>query len=118
MKLNHLNLVVTNIAETVSFFENYFNFKCTQIKGDNIIALLTGTDNFSLVLMTDKEGNSNYPKDFHIGFMLDTADEVNETYKKLKAGNVKVESEPRKIRDSFGFYFHFDNLFIEVGHYN
>ncbi len=64
--------------------------------------------------MTDKDGNSGYPKDFHIGFMLDTKAQVEETYKRLKDGNIAIESGPRKIRDSFDFYFHFDNIFIEV----
>ncbi len=115
MKLNHLNLIVTNVADAIIFFETYFGFKCTLVKGDNIIAILKDPENFTLVLMTDKAGNLSYPKDFHIGFMLETANQVHETYKKLKDGNINVESEPRKIRDSFGFYFYFENIFIEVG---
>lgn len=87
------------------------------VKGDNIIAILKGSDNFTLVLMTDKDRNTNYPKNFHIGFMLDTAEQVEEVYKKLKGGNINIENQPGKIRDSFGFYFHFDNVFIEVAQY-
>lgn len=55
-----------------------------MVKDDNVIAILKGTDNFTLVLMNDKEGNSSYPKDFHIGFMLDIREKVEETYTKLK----------------------------------
>ncbi|MDB5013059.1 MAG: glyoxalase/bleomycin resistance/extradiol dioxygenase family protein [Daejeonella sp.] len=117
MKLNHINLVVSNIAEAIHFFETYFNFKCTDIKGDNVIAILKGTDDFTLVIMTTKDGNIIYPDAFHIGFMLDNTNAVTETYEKLKSGGVIVEHEPRKIRDSFGFYFTFDNLMVEVGHY-
>ena len=117
MKLNHINLVVSNVAEAIIFFETYFNFKCTDIKGDNIVAILKGADDFTLVIMTNKDGKTIYPDAFHIGFMLDNTNAVTETYEKLKNGGVDVGQEPRKIRDSFGFYFTFENIMIEVGHY-
>ncbi|MGZ6539945.1 MAG: VOC family protein [Bacteroidia bacterium] len=117
MKLNHINLVVSNVADAINLFETYFNFKCTDIKGDNIVAVLNGADDFTLVIMTNKEGKTIYPDAFHIGIMLDNTNAVTETYEKLKSGGVAVGQEPRKIRDSFGFYFTFDNMMIEVGHY-
>jgi len=117
MKLNHINLVVSNVADVIKLFETYFSFKCTDIKGDNIVAILKGADDFTLVIMTDKNGQTTYPKAFHIGFMLDSEDEITKTYIALKNGGIGVGQEPRKIRDSFGFYFNFDNIMIEVGHY-
>ena len=117
MKLNHINLVVSNVAKAITFFETYFNFKCTDIKGDNIVAILKGAADFTLVIMTSKEGKAIYPDAFHIGFMLDNTDAVTETYEKLKNGGIAVGQDPRKIRDSFGFYFNFDDIMIEVGHY-
>ena len=117
MKLNHINLVVSNVADAINMFVTYFNFKCTDIKGDNIVAVLKGADDFTLVMMTNKDGQANYPGAFHIGFMLADTNAVTETYEKLKHDGVEVGQEPRKIRDSFGFYFSFDNVMIEVGHY-
>jgi len=117
MKLNHINLVVSNVAEATLFFETYFDFKCTDIKGDNIVAILKGPDDFTLVIMKNKEGVPVYPDAFHIGFMLDSVDKVNEIFQKLKAVGIVGGQEPKKIRDSFGFYFNFENLMIEVGHY-
>lgn len=117
MKLNHINLVVSNVAEAIQLFETYFNFKCTDIKGDNIVAILKGDDDFTLVIMTDKNGQITYPNAFHIGFMLDSETEVIKIYNTLKNGGIAVEQEPRKIRDSYGFYFNFDTVMIEVGHY-
>ena len=117
MKLNHINLVVSNVADAINMFVTYFNFKCTDIKGDNIVAVLKGADDFTLVMMTNKDGQVNYPGAFHIGFMLADTNAVTETYEKLKHDGVEVGQEPRKIRDSFGFYFSFDNVMIEVGHY-
>lgn len=46
MKLNHINLPVNDVSTAVSFFEQYFGFTCTEIKGDHIIAVLKGADDF------------------------------------------------------------------------
>jgi small nuclear ribonucleoprotein (snRNP)-like protein len=54
MKLNHINLVVSNVEEVASLFETYFNFRRTTIKGNNIIARLKGVDDFTLVIMVTK----------------------------------------------------------------
>ena len=117
MKLNHLNLVVSNVAASIALFETYFGFRCTEIKGDNVIAVLKGTDDFTLVLMMNKEGSVLYPKAFHLGFMLAEAPSVTEIYEQLRSGGIAVGEPPKTIRDSFGFYFTFDMLMIEVGHY-
>ncbi len=119
MKLNHLNLIVTNVEEAIAFFEKHFGFTCVAIKGDNVIAVLKAVDDFTLVLMaanTKHEIAETYPQAFHIGFMMANETQVNETYLKLKNSGIAIESEPKKIRDGFGFYFHFDNIMIEVAH--
>ena len=115
MTLNHINLVVSNVAEAIKLFETYFNFKCTDIKGDNVVAILKGADGFTLVIMKSKNGDAMYPDAFHIGFMLESETEVKRTYDMLQNGGIGVGDEPRNIRDSFGFYFRFDNIMIEVG---
>lgn len=120
MTINHLNLPVSNVTAAITFFESYFDFKCIQTKGDNMIAVLKNAADFTLVLMSahmNRNGNNTYPDAFHVGFMLGNIGLVNETYLKLKTGGIQLDREPQKIRDSFGFYFYFDNLFIEVGHY-
>jgi len=120
MTINHLNLPVSDVAAATTFFESHFDFKCLETKGDNMIAVLTNPADFTLVLMSSKINkgeNTAYPDAFHIGFILDSAEKVNDTFSKLKTGGIPLEREPQKIRNSFGFYFYFDNLFIEVAHY-
>lgn len=117
MKLNHINLVVSNVKEATRFFEQNFDFTSTDVKGDYIVSILKGTDDFTLVVMAPKEGAAIYPDAFHVGFMLQDEAEVNAQYEKLKRNGIEVGQEPRKIRDSFGFYFNFDTLMIEVGYY-
>jgi len=81
-----------------------------------MVAVLSGQDDFSLVLMASKGIEPSYPEAFHIGFMLGSAEAVLKAYDKLVSGGIAVGQEPRKIRDRFGFYFQFENLMIEVGH--
>lgn len=121
MKLNHLNLTVPHVETTRLFFETYFNFQCVDLKGDHLLAVLTGTDGFILTLMSEtfnKNGVSSYPQGFHFGFILDSKEEVDALYERLKESKLPIEHAPGKIRNSYGFYFYFDNLFIEIGHYN
>jgi len=117
MTINHLNLVVTDTVNAINFFETYFGFKSEATKGDNIIAILKNAAGFTLVLMTSKETGLSYPKDFHFGFMVDSPEEVEMIYRALLKGLIDVPRPPGKIRNNFAFYIHFDNLFIEVGHY-
>lgn len=118
MKLNHINLVVNNVAEAIHFFETYFGFKCVEIKGDNIIAILINEDDFTLVVSKAKDGNATYPESFHIGFLQRDAEEVNKVYRQLKTAGLVGEKEPRTIRDSYGFYFNFENILIEIATYS
>lgn len=115
MTMNHVNLVVANVEAATSFFETYFEFTCTSVKGTNIIAILENNKGFSLVLSTVKNGDVAYPKDFHIGFMQETPEQVQRVYNLLKSGGIELGRPPGKIRNSYGFYFYFDKVFIEVG---
>ena len=118
MRLNHLNLPVQDVGRALAFFETFFGFKCIEIKGDALVAILHGTDGFLLVLMSAamaKDGSSAYPDAFHIGFMLDDADAIEALYQQLLAGGIVVGRAPAKIRGSFGFYFYFETILIEVG---
>lgn len=67
--------------------------------------------------MTNKDRKTIYPKAFLKGFMLDNTKAVIETYEKLKNNGIAAGQEPRKIRDSFGFYFNFVTVMIEAGHH-
>jgi catechol 2,3-dioxygenase-like lactoylglutathione lyase family enzyme len=118
MKLNHINLPVTDVAISVSFFEQYFDFKCIEIKGDNLLAVLQGSDGFTLVLMANsfnRNGNETYPDAFHIGFFVETRDQVTDLYHRLLTGGYATEHPPGNLRGSYGFYFTAPgNLLTEV----
>jgi catechol-2,3-dioxygenase len=115
MKLNHLSLAVPDVSATATFLEQFFEFETEDIKGNNIIAVLRGKDNFILVLTTLRQGESTYPSDFHFGFILDTETEVLAKYEQLIAGGTEISRAPAKIRNSYAFYFHMQgNIMMEV----
>jgi catechol 2,3-dioxygenase-like lactoylglutathione lyase family enzyme len=107
MKLNHLNLCVADLGQARSFFEEYFDFELLDRKGDAIL-VMSDRDGFTLVISDPtKFGGDHavYPEGFHVGFLLDTAEQVDATYARLTAGGLRVESGPRDRRGGYGFYF-------------
>jgi catechol 2,3-dioxygenase-like lactoylglutathione lyase family enzyme len=118
MKLNHINLPVTDVVASVRFFEQYFNFKCIDSKGNNVLAVLQGANDFTLVLMAatfNRNGNTTYPDAFHIGFFVDSQEQVTDLYNRLTAGGIATEHPPGSMRRSYGFYFNAPgNILTEV----
>jgi catechol 2,3-dioxygenase-like lactoylglutathione lyase family enzyme len=118
LKLNHVNLPVADVAASSRFFEQYFNFKCTSVKGNNMLSIMEGEDGFILVLMADtfnRNGNNNYPDAFHIGFLVDSHEQVAEVYDRLIKGGIVVTQSPGSLRGGYGFYFNAPgNILTEV----
>lgn len=117
MNLNHINLSIPDVASARSFFENHLGFQCTDTKLNDTLSVLTGTDGFILVLMSEQlnqNGNHAYPDSFHIGFYLKDEKEVMDRFEILKAAGVLLDQEPQQIRKVFGFYFKHQNILIEI----
>lgn len=116
MQLNHINLVVTDVPAAIRLFENHLGFTCIDNRRD-VIAVLMGSDNFVMVLWSstlNKADDVAYPENFHIGFYQKNKESVLALYEKLRNENLAFDSEPKKLRSTFGFYFHFDKLLIEI----
>lgn len=117
MQLNHLNLCVNDLTEARTFFQNCFDFQFVEQKGD-AIAVMTDGHGFTLVLSNPhafKRELQPYPEDFHVGFLLETSDQVDQAYHRLVEAKVQLTQEPKKIRGSYGFYFTaLNNILFEV----
>ena len=118
MQINHLNFPVADVAQTKFFFEKYFDFTCTEIKGNHLMAILHSKEGFVLTLMSpefNRNGDLTYPNAFHIGFLVNDRDEVQTIWHRLHNGGVVLEQEPHNMRGVFGFYLHAPgNILIEV----
>jgi catechol 2,3-dioxygenase-like lactoylglutathione lyase family enzyme len=140
-RLNHIDLVVANVAENRAFFEKHFGFRCLVEVSDQL-AVLTDGAGFSLVLSSpevaaeidqiQRTGTADpkakgpggqgakkpveYPAGFHIGFHQDSREAVDEIYKKLKTAGVAVE-QPKEYHGAWTFYVRAPGgFFVEVFH--
>lgn len=118
MDLNHINLVVKNVEQAVTLFTRDLGFTLT-INRNNKMAVLENNNNFALVIwgqiLNNEENLPVYPKNFHIGFYQQDKETVLALFGKLSQNEqLKFESGPKNIRNTFGFYFYFENLMIEI----
>jgi catechol 2,3-dioxygenase-like lactoylglutathione lyase family enzyme len=117
MGLNHLNLTVPDVARTREFFETYFGFRCIAQRGRDALAVLADESGFILSLNNfDKAANVEYPGAFHIGFMQNSRERVDEIYQRLKSDGFDVEP-PQEFHGAWTFYFRAPGGFlVEVLH--
>jgi lactoylglutathione lyase len=101
MKLNHLNLTVSDVLETHEFLQKYFDLKPLG-KGNKNMAFLT--DENGIVLSMFKGSEVSYPETFHIGFIQESKERVNEISRCLKDDGFAVPL-PSKQHGSWTFYF-------------
>lgn len=117
MQLNHLNLCVNDLTEARTFFQNHFDFQCLEQRKD-AVAVMSDGHGFTLVLSNPRTfGNElpPYPEGFHVGFLVQTGEQVDQTYHRLAAAGVQLPHQPRNIRGSYGFYFTaLNDLLFEV----
>ena len=106
MKVNHLNLTVADPVETQQFLVKHFGLK-PRGKGNRNMALLSDDNGMVLTLMNMEVGRVSevkYPATFHIGFIQDSEEQVNEINRRLKADGFDVPP-PSRQHGSWTFYF-------------
>ena len=93
MKLNHVDLHVSNVDAAREFFERVFALRCTdQRRGE--IAILEDESGFQLGV-SNLRGSAPraYPPDFHVGFVLERTGGVREVHDSLKAAGIGMKFE-------------------------
>lgn len=101
MPLNHLNLTVTDVLTTKTFLEKYFGFQAVMEGNDKMTFLSDG----SMMLSMFKSKDVSYPKDFHIGFLQETEEQVNDINQRLKDDGFDVPAPQRLQGGRWSFYF-------------
>lgn len=106
MKLNHLNLTVTDVPAAANFLETYFGLR----RGDGSRAskgftVLFDDNGMVLTLMKAAHGQEvQYPSTFHIGFAQESEERVNEINRHLKDDGFEVD--PPQRSHAWTFYVH------------
>ena len=98
MKLNHVNLAVNDLPAAVHFLETYFGLR-RQFTSEGIIVL---NDDNHLICTLMKAAQVKYPGSFHIGFVQESKQQVNEIYQRLKEDGFEVK--PPQQAHAWTFY--------------
>ena len=113
MKLNHLNLTVTDVQAATEFLEKYFGLQ--RMGGSAGMAFLSDDDGFVLTLMrSGKMTEVAYPGNFHIGFFVESEGTVDEINRLLKEDGYDVA--PPERHHAYTFYVQAPGGFtVELG---
>ncbi|HEV2282744.1 MAG TPA: VOC family protein [bacterium] len=96
MKLNHIDLQVSDVDAAREFFERHFGLRSTYRRAGQI-ALLEDDSGLELGVSNLRSSPPpQYPPDFHVGFVLESASDVREVYKRLQAGGVGIKMDLRE----------------------
>ena len=93
MKLNHINLTVTDVEAAAQFLEKYFRLH--NQGGNKGFTVLFDDDGLVLTLMKARRGEVKYPDTFHIGFGQESDERVNEINRRLKEDGFDVQPPER-----------------------
>ena len=92
MKLNHLNLAVSDVPQARAFLVKYFGFDTGGKPGNDTIAVLRDDSGMVLTLTNiDGAAEVKYPGAFHIGFIQESREKVDEINRRLKEDGVEVD---------------------------
>jgi len=106
MKLNHLNLTVSNVPETHRFLEKHFGLKSYgTLAPSEAMSFLSDDNGMVLALFRAAEGvEVKYPAGFHIGFIQESQERVNQINQGLREDGYQV-GKPSRLHGSWTFYF-------------
>lgn len=97
MKLNHLNLTVTDVPAAADFLAKYFGLQRGEGGRTNKSFVVLFDDN-GMVLTLMKAGHGQevrYPSTFHIGFVQESEERVNEINRRMKDDGFEVNPPQR-----------------------
>ena len=106
MKLNHINLTVTDVEAATAFLVTYFGLR--NQGGNKGMTLLNDDNDMVITLMKAK--SADYPQTFHIGFIQDSEAKVDALNERLKADGFDVK--PPERSHAWTFYVRAPGGFI------
>lgn len=101
LSLNHLNLPVRDVAGLRAFLVRHFAFEEIATRGRDALVVLRGADGFALNLMRAAD-DAAYPRNFHVGFYVDTPAEVQAKHDELRDAGASLGDVETLARGGFG----------------
>ena len=119
LQLNHANLPVRDVPALRDFFVRHFGFRVTTTRPSDDFVVMQGEGGFRLNLIRAHPGDTGYPRDFHVGFLVGSPEIVRAKHAELVAAGIRageVEELARGGESSVTFYCHAPNgILLEVG---
>jgi catechol 2,3-dioxygenase-like lactoylglutathione lyase family enzyme len=114
MKLNHIDLPVTDLEAAADYFQRGFGFARVRAPAEGM-AILRGEDGFALILQQAE--NVEYPAGFHIGFLQASDEAVHAAYQRLSDAGLPMPPAPAVSYGCLAFWCRAPGgILIEVSH--
>ena len=113
MKLNHIDLLVSDVQRTTAFFRERFGMTLLSNPNSPAIAIMGDGAGFVLVLQRAEAGAS-YPKGFHVGFLVDSDQRVRELQAQARASGAEVSDVVVDGRGTHSYFTAPDGYHVEV----
>jgi catechol 2,3-dioxygenase-like lactoylglutathione lyase family enzyme len=91
MRLNHINLQVSDVDAAREFFERFFGMRCRYQRQTQIAIFESDTGFEFAVSNLFNSPPPSYPPEFHVGFVLERTKDVRDIYERLKAAGVAMK---------------------------
>ena len=113
MKLNHIDLLVTDVRCSTAFYQQHFGMTLLSNPSSPAIAVLSDGAGFVLVLQRAERGAS-YPDGFHVGFLVDSEQTVRELQARARMAGAEVSDVIVNGRGTLSYFTAPDGYRVEV----
>ncbi len=97
--MRHVALTVRDLDASENFYVNLLGMKVEWRPDPDNVYLTSGNDNLALHRGAEDFEPSGHQRLDHIGFIINTPDQVDEWYNYLSSEGVSMKTEPRTHRD-------------------
>jgi catechol 2,3-dioxygenase-like lactoylglutathione lyase family enzyme len=114
MKLNHLDLQVSDVRRTVALFEELLGLELQSSRDSPALAILTDGQGFVLVLQRRKSDSDSYPSGFHFGFLVPEIQTVRDFQTRARGRGLDVSDVIENNRGTLAYWRSGDGFLVEV----
>ncbi len=105
MTLNHIHIGTKDLGRSKEFYESFFGFKK---KFDHDDGVFLEDDNGFLLAIDPVNELPQFPNWFHLGFCLDSKEQVKLIYEKMTTQGIKFAKDYQEYGDEAAAFYAYD----------